>query len=58
MSTRAKVELAHRLTVLHNWAFQEDKDTLSALTEHQAKDIIKLIGQIWQVIDRRASGGA
>ena len=51
--TRHKVELSHKLTVLHNWAFNPDKDTISALSENQAKALNNLLSMMWEVIERR-----
>lgn len=53
MKTQNRVELSHKLTVLHNWAFNPDLDTISALTEKEAKDITYKINEIWRIIDRR-----
>ena len=51
--TRFKVELSHKITVLSNWAFNDSKDTISLLSEKQAKEIVELINQIWTVAERR-----
>lgn len=53
--TRNRVELSHRLTILHNWAFDPERDTISGLTEKQAAEVIRLINEAWMVIDRRAA---
>jgi hypothetical protein len=53
MNTRHRVELAHKITVLSNWAFDPDRDTISALSESQARDINIMLTQIWTIIDRR-----
>lgn len=51
--TRYKVEFAHKLTVLYNWGFNPDKDTISALSEKQAKELCYKLNEMWKVIDRR-----
>ena len=50
---RYKVELSSKLTTLHNWAFDESRDTLSALSEKQAQELCYKINEMWVVIDRR-----
>jgi len=50
---RYKVELSHKLTVLNNWAFNPDKDTISSLSEKQCQELCYKINEMWLIIDRR-----
>ena len=52
--TQHKVEFSHKLTVLYNWAFNPDKDTISALSEKQARELNIKLNECWQIIDRRS----
>lgn len=52
--TRYRIELMHKLTVLNNWATNPDKDTISALSEKQARELCYEINKLWAIIDRRS----
>ena len=52
--TRYRVELMHKIDVLTHWATNPDKDTISALSEKQAKDAVYKINELWVVLDRRS----
>jgi len=51
--SRNRVELAHKITVLYNW-LTDPRDTVSALSEGQAKKAIIKIEELWKVLERRS----
>lgn len=51
---KAKIEFSHKLTVLNGWATNPNKDTISALSEKQAREAVAKIKELWSVLDRRA----
>ena len=52
--TRARVELMSQISTLYHWANMPDRDTISALSEKQAKEAVVKIKELWAVLDRRA----
>lgn len=53
--TRYRIELMHKIDVLFHFATNPDKDTISALSETQAREIIYKLNEVWKIIDRRKS---
>lgn len=51
---RSHTELIHSITVLYNWASNPDRDTVSALTDRQAKEASTKLRELWAVLDRRS----
>lgn len=49
---KSHLELIHQIEVLHNWAV-DPRDTISALSERQAKDAVVKLKALWEVLDRR-----
>lgn len=47
------LELLHQINILHSWATDESKDTLSTISEKNAKEALYRIKALWQVLDRR-----
>ena len=52
--TRNKVKLMHDLTVIYNWASDEARDTISALSDKQVKAMLGLVEQFWAIKDGRS----
>lgn len=55
MTSRGRVELALVISTLNNWATDESRDTISALSEKQAKEAADHIKKVWTIIERRAA---
>lgn len=53
MTSRGRVELALVINTLHNWATDENRDTISALSEKQAKEAADYLKGAWLIIERR-----
>lgn len=53
MNSRSRVELMHQIGVLYSWA-TDPRDTISALSERQAKKAVEEIKTLWEIIDRRS----
>lgn len=51
--SRNRVELMHQISVLYGWATDE-KDTISALSETQARRALEHLKLLWTHLDRRA----
>lgn len=50
---RHHLELLHSITVLYNFATDE-KDTISKLSDKQAKKAVEGIKALWAILERRA----
>ena len=50
--SRNRVELMNAITVLYNWAV-DPRDTISALSEKQAKQALGKMEELWRTIERR-----
>ncbi len=51
---RDHVELSHQVTVLYNWAMNPDRDTISALSNKQAKEAVAHLKELWPILERRS----
>lgn len=50
--SRNRVELMHAITVLNNWA-TDPRDTISAMSEAQAKRASEYLKGFWVIAERR-----
>lgn len=50
--SRNRVALMHEISVLYNWATDE-RDTISALSENQAKKAVDHLKKLWVYVERR-----
>lgn len=50
--SRNRVALMHEITVLYNWA-SDERDTISLLSENQAKRALEHLKKMWTYVERR-----
>ena len=51
--SRYRIELCHKISVLHSWAMNPDKDTISSLSEDNARKACIHLEKLWSILDRR-----
>lgn len=50
---RHHIELSHEITTLYNWSTNPDRDTVSALSDKQAREAVIYLKEIWSILERR-----